>query len=720
MNAHNHLPFSLCVLSLASLMAACATTSPKLASMSYPDARRGELVETLHGVEVADPYRWMEESSDEPELRAWIEAENALTETHLSKSPHRERIRERLTELWDYPRYATPSKYGEHYFWTYNSGLQAQGVYMTGKDPAQEGRVLLDPNTFSEDGTVALSGTWPSRDGKRVVYSTSDGGSDWKTFRVVDTETGKVLPDELRWVKFSGATWDAQGEGFWYSRYPVSGKEKDLQAVNYHQKLYYHRLGTDQAEDVLVHERPDKKEWAFSASLTDDGRYLLIYNWVGTERKNRLYYIDLERKEAGVQDLLTDFDAQYSVIGSKGSTLYVVTDHSAPRSRLIAIDIERPQSEHWREVIPESRETLRGVSLLATDRLIASSLKDAHTAVRVYDLEGKALSEVKLPSLGSARGFGGKQSHTETFYSFTSFTTPGTIYRYDVTTGKSTVLRPAGTSMNADDYEVSQVFIPSIDGTKIPVFLTHRKGIKLDGSNPTFLYGYGGFKISLTPYYSTVNRVWLEMGGVLAIANLRGGGEYGAAWHDAGRLANKQNVFDDFASAARWLVSEGYTQPSKLAIGGGSNGGLLVGASICQNPELFGAALPAVGVLDMLRFHKFTIGWAWTSDYGSPDDPEMFKVLRAYSPLHNLKEGTSYPATLITTGDHDDRVVPAHSFKFAAELQRAQAGDAPVMIRIETRAGHGAGKPTKMRIDEATDKWSFVMQALGMALPAGF
>jgi prolyl oligopeptidase len=484
------------------------------------------------------------------------------------------------------------------------------------------------------------------------------------------------------------------------------------------QKLYYHHLGTPQIEDTLVLERPDRPRWGFSPSVTEDGKTLIIYNWEGTEPRNRLFYVDLTQAWK-VQPLLTDFDASYSVISKDGSRLFVKTDQNAPRGRVVSFDMADPERGSWTEVIPESEHTLTGVGLVG-GHFIVRTMRDAHTHVAVHSLDGAHLRDVQLPGIGTASGFGGKRTDHETFYTYTSFLTPGTIYRHDIASGESTVFRSPRVEMDSETYSVEQVFYPSKDGTRIPMFIIHRKGIERDGSHPTYLYGYGGFDIAIKPRYSTVYRVWLEMGGVLAIANLRGGGEYGKAWHDAGRLKNKQNVFDDFHAAAEWLTQAGYTRSDRLAIGGRSNGGLLVGAAITQRPELYGAALPGVGVLDMLRFHKFTIGWAWTSDYGSPDDPEMFSVLRAYSPLHNIRAGSVYPATLITTGDHDDRVVPGHSFKFAAALQAAQGGDSPVMIRIETRAGHGAGKPTMMRIEEWTDQWAFLAHALRMELPERF
>jgi prolyl oligopeptidase len=685
---------------------------------AYPPARRADQTDDYHGTVVADPYRWLEDP-DSPETRAWIEAENALTFDFLAQVPAREKIRERLTTLWDYERFGMPYLEGGRYFYGRNDGLQPQSVLYVSETLDGEPRVLLDPNTLSEDGTVALAGYAISEDGRHMAYGLATAGSDWNEWRVRDVDTGQDLADHLRWVKFSGASWAKDGSGFYYSRYDAPAPGEELQQANYYQKLFFHALGTPQESDTLVYERPDEKEWSFGGHVSEDGAYLLIYIGQGTERKNRLYYKSLAEPDAPIVELLNEFDASYSFLGREGTQFWLETDNDAPRGRVVAVDIADPDPARWREVIPQSDETLQGVSLTG-ERFFASYLKDAHTQVKVFGLDGTLEREVALPGLGSAGGFGGKRHYMETFYAYTSFTVPTTLYRYDIPTGTSTVYRQPQVAFDPDAYETHQVFYASKDGTRIPLFLTHKKGLTRDGQNPTYLYGYGGFDISLTPSFSPGQVVWLELGGVLAVANLRGGGEYGKAWHDAGRRHNKQNVFDDFIAAAQWLITNGYTSTPKLAIGGGSNGGLLVGACLTQRPDLFGACLPAVGVLDMLRFHKFTIGWGWVPDYGSADVPEDFPVLRAYSPLHNLQPGTAYPATLITTGDHDDRVVPAHSFKFAAALQAAQSGDAPTLIRIETRAGHGAGKPTAKVIEEAADRWAFLVKVLGMDLPESF
>lgn len=679
-------------------------------SLTYPASPQGNQVDGYHGKTVADPYRWLE-NPDSPETRAWIEAQNKLTSGYLDQIPARDRIQQRLTKLWNYEKYGIPFKEGERYFYFKNDGLQNQNVLYTLKALTDQPTVLLDPNTFSPDGTVALSGISISEDGKLVAYGLSTSGSDWQEWKVRDVTTNTDLPDRVKWVKFSGASWTHDGKGFFYSRYDEPNEKTKLEEVNYFQKLYYHRLGTPQSEDILIYERPDQKEWGFSGGVTEDGRYLIVSVWLGTDPRNLVFYKDLQTANAPVVELINTFEAEYSFIDNDGPRFWFRTDLNAPRSRIIAIDITKGDRAHWQELIPQTEETLQGVSVL-NNQFIASYLKDARSQIKIFELDGRPVREIELPGIGSAGGFGGKRYDTETFYSFTSFTTPTTIYRYDLKTGKSTLFRQPEVDFNPQDYETRQVFYRSKDGTQIPMFIVHKKGIQLDGTNPTYLYGYGGFGVSLTPSFSVSLLVWMEMGGVYAVPNLRGGGEYGEAWHQAGMKLQKQNVFDDFIAAAEWLIANKYTSPAKLAIGGGSNGGLLVGACMTQRPDLFGAALPAVGVMDMLRFQKFTIGWAWTSEYGSSDNSEEFKVLYAYSPLHNLKPGTAYPATLITTADHDDRVVPAHSFKFAAALQAAHKGAAPVLIRIETKAGHGAGKPTAKMIEEAADRWAFLVKTL--------
>jgi prolyl oligopeptidase len=675
----------------------------------YPVARKSDQVDDYHGTKVADPYRWLEDL-DSAETAKWVAAENKLTFDFLNSIPQRAAIKERLTRLWNYEKFGVPIKEGSRYFYTRNSGLQNQSVLYTVTSLEAEPRMILDPNTLSADGTVAVSGVQASPDGKLLAYSLSASGSDWQEWKVRDVQTTKDLSDQLKWVKFSSVSWIRDGKGFFYSRYDEP-KADALKGANYFQKVYFHKLGTPQAEDVLVYERPDKQDWLFNGSVTEDGNYLMIAVYQGTDVKNRVYYKDLKVKDAPVVKLLDDFDAAYTFIGNEGTRFWFQTDQQASRGKLIEIDVTKPARANWKVIVPESKETLQGATFV-NHKFVLNYLKDAYTQVKVYDTAGKFVNEIALPGIGTADGFGGKANDKETFYAFTGFTTPTTIYRYDFATGKSTVFRQPKVEFNPNEYETKQVFYTSKDGTKVPMFITHKKGLKLDGSNPTYLYGYGGFNISLTPAFSVGNLVWMEMGGVYAQPNLRGGGEYGEDWHQGGMKLKKQNVFDDFIAAAEWLIANKYTSTPKLAIGGGSNGGLLVGAAMTQRPDLFGAALPAVGVMDMLRFQKFTIGWAWVSDYGSAENAEDFKALYAYSPLHNIKPGTSYPPTMVITADHDDRVWPGHSFKFAAALQAAQAGDAPVLIRIETKAGHGAGKPTSKIIEEIADRWAFLEKVL--------
>ena len=678
----------------------------------YPQASKVEQVDDYHGTKVADPYRWLEDL-DSPKTKDWVEAENKLTFEYLSRIPARGQIKERLTKLWNYERFTTPVKKRGRYFFTKNDGLQNQNVLYTMTSLSGEPKELLDPNKLSADGTVALSGTAYSEDGNLMAYGVSDAGSDWQEWKVRDVQTATDLPDRIQWVKFSTASWALDGSGFFYSRYDQPNESTKMTGTNYFQKLYFHRLGTPQSEDKLVYERKDQKEWGFSGQVTEDGRYLGIHVWKGTDPKNRFYYKDLQAPGSKVVELLNDFDAAYDFIGNDGTIFWFKTDLKASRGRVIAIDTQDSARDRWREILPERPEALQSVSVV-NDMFVAEYLKDARSQLRIYNLDGTFARDVELPGLGSTSGFGGKRKDTETFYSFTGFTTPTTIYRYDMVNGASTVFRRPSVDFDPSAYETEQVFYASKDGTRIPMFITSRKGLVKDGSNPTYLYGYGGFNVSMTPTFSVANLVWMEMGGVYAMANLRGGGEYGEDWHQAGTKLKKQNVFDDFIAAAEWLIGNKYTSSQRLAIGGGSNGGLLVGACLNQRPDLYAAALPAVGVMDMLRFHKFTIGWGWVSDYGSSDDPDQFKALLAYSPLHNIKPGTRYPATLVTTADHDDRVVPGHSFKYAAALQAAQAGPEPTLIRIETRAGHGAGKPTTKLIEETADRWGFLVHELGV------
>ncbi|MGE5359856.1 MAG: prolyl oligopeptidase family serine peptidase [Bacteroidales bacterium] len=684
--------------------------------LNYPPARVADIADDFFGTRVADPYRWLEDA-DSAETREWMEAENRLTAAYLDQAAERPAIERLLNRLWNYVRYGVPSREGPYYIYGRNDGLQNHGILYRATTLAGEGDVLLDPNQFSADGTVALSGTAFTDDGRHVAYGVSASGSDWIDWRVRDVAAATDLPDVVHWSKFSVAAWKKDGSGFYYSRYAAPREGEEYQAINKHQKVYFHALGTSQDEDVLVYERPDQPDWGFSAQVTDDGRFLLVYQSEGTEPRNRVFVADLSDPSPAVAPFLDAFDAEYDVVGNDGDRFYVRTDKDAPRGQLVAIDRHAPSRDKWHVLIPEApgRDVIASIDM-AANRFVAVWLTDAHHRLKVYDIQGRFERDIELPGLGTIPGFNGRREQSEGFYAFTSFTYPTTIFRYDFETGTSEVLKQPAVPFDASNYETRQEFYTSKDGTRIPMFITHRRGLARDGGNPTYLYGYGGFNISLTPGFSPADAAWLELGGVHAVANLRGGGEYGKAWHDAGRLAHKQNAFDDFIAAAEHLVAAGYTSPKTLAIAGGSNGGLLVGACLTQRPDLFGAAVASVGVFDMVRFHKFTIGWAWTSDYGSADTKDGFETLIRYSPLHNIRPGTHYPATLVLTSDHDDRVVPLHSFKFAAALQAAQGGDAPILIRIETKAGHGAGKPTSKIIEEQTDKLAFLVRVLNMAV----
>lgn len=690
----------------------CGGIAMTAEKMTYPTSKKIDHVDELHGVKVPDPYRWLEDDVRESkDVAAWVEAENKVTMSYLEAIPQREAIRKRLTELWNYEKYSAPFKAGSRYFYFKNDGLQNQSVLYKQDSLDAEPTVLVDPNAWSKDGTVALGSTSFSDDGRYMAYSVADAGSDWNTWRILEVETGRLLDDELKWVKFSGAAWTSDHRGFFYGRYDAPPPGAAFQKTNLNQKVYYHRVGTPQSQDVLVYKRPDEPTWGFGLRVSEDGRYLIITIWKGTNDKYRVLYKDLTESYGMPIELIDHFNDEYSFVGNDGTTFYFVTDLQAPRKRVVAIDTRNPTV--IREVIPQAAETLAGADIIA-NQFVLTYLKDAKTQVKVHALDGRLIREVQFPGIGSATGFSGKRTETETFYSFSSFATPPSIFRYDLLTGESKLLRRAAVKFNPEDYEVKQVFYSSKDGTRVPMFVAHKKGLKLDGSNPTLLYGYGGFSIALTPSFSVSRLAWMEMGGVYAMPNLRGGGEYGEEWHKAGTKLQKQNVFDDFISAAEWLIKNNYTQSAKLGIQGGSNGGLLVGACMTQRPDLFGACLPAVGVMDMLRFHKFTAGRFWVDDYGSADNPEEFKALLAYSPYHSLKAQTRYPATLVTTADTDDRVVPGHSFKFAARLQESHTGDAPVLIRVETRAGHGAGKPTSKLIEETADLWAFLVKNLGV------
>ena len=704
------------------LISAIISTSTFAQTMSAPITRKSDHVDTYHGARVADPYRWLEDDNSE-ETKAWVKAQNAVTDKYLESLPQRVQIKKIYKELYNYEKFGMPFKEGGRYFYTRNDGLQQQAVLYMAKSLTDAPTVALDPNTLSKDGTVATTGTVVSRDGKYLAYGIASGGSDWQEWKVRDLATGKDLPDVIKWVKFSTAEWTPDGLGFFYSGYDAPLAGETLTGSNYYQKLYYHRLGAEQASDTLVFESKQQKEWGFGAAVTDDGKNLIINVWKGSGRKNGLLWLPLKNggyMAGSVPSTITlEFDAEYTPVGANGNTLWVKTDLDAAKGRVIAIDLAKPDRKNWKTVIAARKETLTGASAVG-GHLLAQYLRDAAAEIREHASDGAFLRAVSLPGVGTVGGFSGRFDQPETFFSYQSLTTPGEIHRYDVASGKTTLFKRPKTAFNADQFETRRAFVTSKDGTRLPIFIAHKKGVKLDGSNPTILYGYGGFNVTETPTYRVTAAVWMQMGGIYVTTSLRGGGEYGAEWHDAGTKLKKQNVFDDFIASAEWLIANKYTSPAKLAINGGSNGGLLVGAVLNQRPELFGAAVPEVGVMDMLRFHKFTIGWAWASDYGSSDNADEFKALLAYSPLHNVKRGKPYPPTLIMTADHDDRVVPAHSFKYAAEMQDAanattlaRAGaTGPILARIETQAGHGAGTPTSKIIDERGDLLAFVANAL--------
>jgi len=677
----------------------------------YPVAKKVDTTNVYFGTEVPDPYRWLEDDNSE-ETAEWVKAENKVTEEYLSQIPFRDKIKDRLTSIWNYPKYGTPFKEGGKYYYYKNDGLQAQYVLYKADSLDGEPKVFIDPNTFSEDGTVALSGISFNRAGDLLAYSKSSGGSDWKEIFVMNAETGEKLEDELKWIKFSGMSW--KDDGFYYSRYDQPKEGDALKGENINSKIYYHKIGTKQAEDLLIFENPEfPKRGNYAGTIEDESILMLVSSQPG-KPGNSLCFKRLDIESSDFITIDTCFEYDYSIIDRLDNKLLIRTNYNASKYKVIAVDMENPAKENWMDFIPEKEETMNGASIKG-GLFITSYMKDASDKAYIYDLEGNFKQEVALPGIGSIGGFSGKKDENMAFYTFTSFTYPATIFKYDIANNTSEVYKKSEIDFDSEAFETKQVFYKSKDGTKIPMFIVHKKGIELNGQNPTLLYGYGGFNISLTPSFSVANLVFLENGGVYVLANLRGGGEYGEDWHQAGTKMKKQNVFDDFIAAAEYLINEKYTCSEKLAIRGGSNGGLLVGACMCQRPELFKVALPAVGVIDMLRYHKFTIGFHWASDYGtSEDSKEMFEYLYGYSPLHNLKKGTNYPATMITTADHDDRVVPAHSFKFAATLQECNAGENPVIIRIESKAGHSAGKPTDMVIQEYTDMWSFVFYNLGM------
>ena len=710
------------LLSATFAMTGCSRDAAELEMppMNYPATQMVEHVDHYHGVDVADPYRWLEDDVRESaDVRQWVDAQNEVTFAYLKGIPERDIIKKRLTALWDFERYGAPLKEGGRYYYTHNNGLQNQNLVYVQSSLDAEAEILIDPNTWSDDGTVALSSYFPSPDGRHVAYLIQDGGTDWMVARVMEVDGGAVLDDKLEGLKFTGLSWARDGSGFYYSRYPAAEADEKFQALNMNQAVYFHTLGQAQQQDDVVYARPDAPEWGFRAVVTDDGEHLVITVWKGTDDRYQIVHRHLTDPDAEPVMLIEGFDYDYSFVGNVGNELYFRTNNNAPRNRLIAIDITKPEPENWREVIPQAVDVLAGVNLVG-GRIIADYMQDAQTVVNIFDLEGKQTGSVDLPGIGTASGFSGKFDDPETFFYYTSYNTPTTVNRLDVETGEVTKFREPHVDFNSDDYVVKQVFYKSKDGTRVPMFISHRRDVELNGKAPSLLFGYGGFNISITPSFSVTWLSWMEMGGVFAVANLRGGGEYGEEWHKAGTKLHKQNVFDDFIAAAEYLIAENYTVPEKLAIFGGSNGGLLVGAVTNQRPDLFAAAIPAVGVMDMLRFQEFTAGRFWVDDYGSSENPDEFKALYAYSPYHNVSKGTKYPAVLVTTADTDDRVVPGHSFKYAAAMQMAQGGAAPILIRIETRAGHGSGKPTEMIIEEYADRWAFLVKNLRIQLPEGY
>ena len=690
-------------------MATIATSLATAQQLSYPKAEKDGTVDEYFGVKVADPYRWLENDTSQ-QTAAWVEAENKVTNSYLSKIPFREKLLKRLTEVSNYEKIGAPRKrHGKWYFYK-NDGLQNQSVLYQMDKLGGEPRVFLDPNTLSKDGTVALKGTYFSNNGRWMAYAISRSGSDWQEFYVIDLKTGHPTSDHIEWAKFSGAAW--KGDGFYYSTYDRPTEGKEFSNINEGMKIFYHKMGTPQSEDVLFYQNPTQPK-RFYDVLTNEEETLMYLYESGAGAGNNLFVRDLRHDDSQFMQMTDNMDYQYMPFYNEGGKIYIYTNYAAPKGRIMVADISKPGLNDWQELIAEQKNVLSGAEVI-NQQLVLTYNQDASDHAFIYGLDGKKRHEVKLPTVGSV-SFTGDEKGEECFYTFTSFTMPGTIYRYDMAKNESTLYAQPNVKFRMQDYESKQVFFNSKDGTRIPMFITYKKGLKRNGKNPVYLYGYGGFNIALGPGFSATRIPFLEMGGIYAQVNLRGGSEYGEEWHLAGTKMQKQNVFDDFIGAAEWLIQEKYTSSDKLAIVGGSNGGLLVGACMTQRPDLFRVAIPQVGVMDMLRYHKFTIGWNWASDYGTSDDSkEMFQYLRSYSPLHNLKPGTSYPATLVTTADHDDRVVPAHSFKFAATLQECQSGSAPVLIRIDTKAGHGGGKPLSKRLEEQADIYSFIMQNMGL------
>lgn len=694
------------VLLLISLIVLSMACTQKKEVLVYPETKKVNQVDNYHGTQVADPYRWLEDDNSE-ETKAWVAAENKVSFGYLEQIPFREDLKERLTEIWNYPKMGNPFKEKDIYFYSYNTGLQNQSVIYKKNSLDEKGEVFLDPNTLSKDGTVALTTFSISNDDKYVGYGIARAGSDWNEFFIRDISSGQDLKDHLKWIKFSGISW--YKDGFFYSRYPEPEEGNALIGSNENNKIYYHKVGTLQSDDQLVYMEPAFPLRGFNVDITDDEKYAII---TATESTSGNAFGFKKTTDNNFTWLVNSFDNDYRTIGNKDNMLYVLTNKDAPKYKLIAIDLDHPDTDNWIEIIPERNEVLQSCSYIG-GRLIANYLKDAYDVVEVFDTEGNYLHSVDFPGIGSVNGFRGNANDDVTFFTFTSFNYPSVIFKYSIADNNSEVYYKSDLDFDASLYETEQVFYKSKDGTSIPMFIVHKKGLKRNGKNPTILYGYGGFNISLTPDFRASRAAWLEQGCIYAIANIRGGGEYGEEWHNAGTIFNKQNVFDDFIAAAEYLINEKYTSSKKLGILGGSNGGLLIGAVTNQRPELFAAAIPEVGVMDMLRFHKFTIGRYWTTDFGSSDDPEQFEYLYKYSPLHNIDSEKAYPAIMVTTADHDDRVVPAHSFKYIATLQEKYKGNNPVIIRIETNAGHGGGKPTSKYIEEITDIYAFFWYNLG-------
>ncbi len=684
-----------------------AQTSKSTGKLKYPETKKVETVDTYFGTKVNDPYRWLEDDRA-AETEAWVKAENKVTYNYLEQIPFRNALKARMEKLWNYEKIGAPFKEGNYTYYYKNNGLQNQSVLYR-KDAAGKEEIFLDPNTFSKDGTTSLGGLDFSKDGSKVAYAISEGGSDWRKVIIMDALTKKVIEDTLVDVKFSGVSWRGN-EGFYYSSYDKpAGSE--LSAKTDQHKLYFHKLGTSQKEDKVIFGLDQKRRYVGGA-VTEDDKYLVITASTSTSG-NELYIKDLSNPNSPIVTIVDNFNSDNYIIENEGTKLFIVTNLNAPNRRIVTVDINNPKPENWKNFIAETENVLSPST--GSGYFFANYMKDAVSIVKQYDYSGKLVREVQLPGVGSAGGFGGKKDAKTLYYSFTNYITPGTTYAFDPNTGKSTVYQKPKVDFNSEDYVSKQVFYTSKDGTKIPMIITHKKGLKLDGKNPTILYGYGGFNVSLTPSFSIANAVWLENGGVYAVPNLRGGGEYGKKWHDAGTKLQKQNVFDDFIAAGEYLIAQKYTSKDFLAIRGGSNGGLLVGATMTQRPDLIKVALPAVGVMDMLRYHTFTSGAGWAYDYGTAEDnKEMFNYLKGYSPVHNVKAGVQYPATMVTTGDHDDRVVPAHSFKFAAELQEKQTGTNPVLIRIDINAGHGAGKSVAATIQENVDIQAFTLFNMGI------